>query len=283
MAVLQEASDDLAPSVFGAYVEAWEKGEEAAADQLEQTHPSLSYLRKATVRAMDDVHRVRVKRGLAVWYLYNMGYVFKTQASCFGIDIHNRGAELLADDLDFLLSSHEHRDHNTQALIKAMMARGKPVITRWFQGSKVVNSPAEYRFGDIRVKVDVGDHHYPAANQLDNMLMFQVDCGLSANGFVIYHAGDGNNYKKMRPDKPVDLFIVHVQVGMPVKEAIAHLKPRLTFVSHVMELAHSPKPPKAWRWSYEYAFGVIKGLPENKATVLTWGERWFSPGTALEE
>ena len=113
------------------------------------------------------------------------------------------------------------------------------------------------------------------------MLMFQVDCGRAANNCTVYHSGDGNNYEKMVPDRRPDLFIVHVQVGMSVEEAVNHLKPRMTLVAHVMELGHSPKPPNAWRWPYEYAFRVIQNIPPDEATVLTWGERWLLPDTTL--
>ena len=85
----------------------------------------------------------------------------------------------------------------------------------------------------------------------------------------------------MKPDKPVDLYIVHVQVGMSVEGAIKHLKPKFTLVSHVLELGHSPKPPQAWRWTLAYGFNVVKNTPADQADVLTWGECWLSPGTIL--
>jgi hypothetical protein len=52
-------------------------------------------------------------------------------------------------------------------------------------------------------------------------------------------------------------------------------------VSHVLELGHSPTPPQAWRWSFDHAFKTIPNVPEPKATVLTWGERWLLPGTEI--
>lgn len=280
MALIQKACDGLSPSDYGAYAGAWDARDDRA-DRMEETNPALRYLRAATLQAMADVRRTRVRRGLAVWHLYNMGYVFKTPTSCFGIDLAGRDVQRLAADLDFLLVSHEHSDHYSAPLIKAMIGRQRPVITRWFQGTTIVNQAAEYRFGDVHVRIDIGDHHREQANQQNNMLMFEVDGGAPANHAVVYHSGDGNNFEKMRPVKPVDVFIVHVQVGMPVAAAVRHLKPKMTLVSHVLELAHSPLPPQAWRWSYEYAFDVIRDLPETEATVLTWGERWLAPGTEV--
>ena len=281
MNVIQNACDQLTPSDYEDYVRCW-KTDDSAAAAAEDQHPGLFYLRRATSHALTDIHNTKVKQGLAVWHIYNMGYIFKTPDACFGIDIHVRESDLIADVLDFLLITHEHNDHWASPLIDTMLAANKPVITRWRAGTIIINEPSELLFGSCRVKVDIGDHHIEQPDKHNDMLMFQVDCGENANNCTIYHSGDGSNFLKMVPDKKVDIFIVHVQVGMSVEDAIHHLKPRLTFVSHVMELGHSPKPPNAWRWSFEYAYDRIKNIPIDKAVVLTWGERWLMSGTILE-
>lgn len=279
MAVIQKACDLVPGKEYRDYGNCWATNA-GKADQMEDAFPALHYLRAATSDAMTDIRRTKVTRGVAIWFIYNMGYVFKTPTTCFGIDIEGRNTETLAADLDFLLVSHEHADHYHAPLIEAMLARRKPVITRWFPGTTVVSEVKHFDFGDIHLKVDIGDHHHEQAGQTNNMLMFEVDCGPSANHALIYHSGDGNNYLKMRPTKPVDVYIPHVAVGMSVPEAINHLKPKLTLVSHVMELGHDIGK---WRWSYDHAFGVIKGIPESQATVLTWGERYLLPRTALQD
>ncbi len=281
MAVIQAACDTLEPDDYRSYTASWEQDDAAFA--FEEKYPALYYLRKANANALDDIRKTKVKKGIAIWHIYNMGYVFKTPDACFGIDIKMRESERLADILDFLLITHEHVDHSSAALIDAMITAQKPVITRWREGTTIINKPSEFKFGSCRVKVDIGDHHYKQPDKREDMLMYQVDCGKSANDYTIYHSGDGSNFLKMTPDKKIDIFIVHVAVGMSVEAAIGHIKPRLTFVSHVLELEHSPKPPRAWRWSFDYAFGTIMNIPENEATVLTWGERWLAPQTILQE
>jgi L-ascorbate metabolism protein UlaG (beta-lactamase superfamily) len=281
MAVIQAACDRLTPDVFWVYMEMQGKLNGSAA-RMEDGCPALCYLGRADRHAFEDIRATKVRKGLAVWHLYNMGYVFKTPGACFGIDIFSPGSEVLAGDLDFLLVTHEHGDHFWPPLMDRMIKAGKPVVTRWYPGSRVVNKPGEIRFGDVRVKIDIGDHHRNAADGKNNMLMYQVDCPTGDGTRTIYHSGDGNNYLKMHPDRKVDIYIPHVQVGMSIEESVRYLKPRMTFVSHVMELGHSPKPPCAWRWSFDYALEVIKGLPEDRAAVLTWGERWLTPGTVLE-
>ena len=93
------------------------------------------------------------------------------------------------------------------------------------------------------------------------MLMYQVDCGPASGDFTLYHSGDGCNLAKMMPDRPVDLFILHIAVGMTPADAITHIQPRLTLASHMLELGHSTKPPHPWRWSFDYAYGTIDYLP----------------------
>lgn len=270
MAVIQSACDRLAPGIYAEYVESWESSPEKA-DSLEEKHPALYYLRKATTHTFEDIRKTKVKKGVAIWHIYNMGYVFKTARNCFGIDIHVRDAEKLADDLDFLLITHEHADHWTRGLLEAMIKKARPVITRWFEGSTVVNKPKEFYFEQVKVRIEIGDHHPDSTN---NMLMFEVDCGPKSGGFNIYHTGGAYNLEKMKPKKSVDIFMPHVSVGLNIEKAIRKLEPKLTFISHVLELGHSPLPPHAWRWSFDYAFSTVKNLPEHKACVPTWGEKW---------
>ncbi|MDZ7619449.1 MAG: MBL fold metallo-hydrolase, partial [Patescibacteria group bacterium] len=262
------------------FARAWETNA-AQSDLSEQAHPALGYLRNAAVAAIDDIRRTRVEKGLAVWFIYNMGHVFKTPTTCFAIDLSGRRVEALATELDLLLTTHEHKDHYSEPLIRAMLQAGKPVVTRWFPGTTILNESTNLTFGDLRVRVDVGDHHYRNPDQRNNMLMYEVACGPEANNAVIYHCGDNSNIEKITPSRPIDLLIVHVSVGLPIPETIERVNPKTTLISHVLELGHSPLPPHAWRWSYDFAFDVIRETPPDRAAVLTWGERWLLPGTRL--
>jgi outer membrane protein assembly factor BamB len=296
MAAIQSAADALEPATFQKYLKAID-GDAAAADAMDAAGV-LHYLRKSTEAAIADIRRTRVRKGVAMWHVYNMGYVFRTPDACFGIDLHGRGVEALAKDLDFALNTHGHGDHVSRPLMAAMLTAGKPVVTSWLKGSRLVPIAAppaegekkavpatmpstEMKFGTVRVKVDIGDHHKYKPETRNDMLMFQVDCGPAAGDCTIYHSGDCDNPAKMRPDGAVTVFIPHVQPGMAVEDAIRQVRPRMTLVSHVLELMHSPKPPQPWRFSFDYAFGTIKNTPEDKATVLTWGERWLAPGCEL--
>jgi hypothetical protein len=316
MATIQSLCSGLDPLTFADYHTSWYKeswlkshgmvdqmwGPRRTAAEFESSHPVLYYLRKATAHAMQDIRSTTVTKGLVVWHLYNMGYVFKTPEKCFAIDIYAPDPEQLAEELDFLLFTHTHHDHTWWPLLEAMVDANKPVITRgvprWCPCKTIVDKPSEFRLGGVRVKVDIGDHCWWNPSRHNDMLMFQVDCGKLANNCTIYHSGDGSNFRKMRPDRPVDIFIVACDNGMSTRRAARHLKPRLIFVSHLLELGHSPTLGPAelsgkyafklikkqpGRLPFDYAFRHLGNTPQREAVVLTWGERWLLPGTILEK
>jgi len=260
-------------------METWER-DTVLADSLEARYCALGCLRKCVRQAMAEIAATPVTQGVAVWHLYNMGYVFKTAHCCFGIDLHCRDAALFAPYLDFLLVTHLHHDHVSGPLLDAMIGANKLVITRGYTGSVVVKEACEFNLRSARIKVDIGDHHrHLPLISTNNMLMFQIDCEDEAGKYTVYHSGDGNGITKMAPDRAVDIFVAHVQLPMPLQKAVEHINPRMTLVSHVMELSHSEGFPAPMRWSYDYAFDKMKNIPQEKAAVLTWGERWLLEGT----
>lgn len=306
MAVIQKACDQLPPDVYGEYGNTWYSEDwiktygwekyyahlTRTASEFEADNPALYYLRKSTLQAIEDVRKTRVEKGLVVWSVYNMGYVFKTPEACFATDIRIRDGEMLAEDLDFLLNTHFHSDHNWFPLMGEMLKKGKPVVVRMpyklIPGATVIDKPVELHFGPIRIKVDMGDHGFARRSKRRQkvyrnfVLMFQIDCGESANNCTIYHTGDADNVSKIHPDKNVDIMITHA--GMTsARKAIQQIRPRMTFVSHVLELGHRPKLPHLDRIPFDFAYRwTMKGLAEDEAAVLTWGERWLLPGTVLK-
>jgi L-ascorbate metabolism protein UlaG (beta-lactamase superfamily) len=268
-AVIQSACDQVSPDAFNRR----HKDPDAA------SLPANEFLRKAASRAVADVRAAKVMRGAAIWFVYNMGYIVKTPDACFAFDLVIDDPSI-ARDLDFLLISHKHADHSSAGVLNAMRKAGKPVLTNFFDGGTLVTHAREFRFGAARVKVDIGQHY---RDREFPVLMYQVDCGKAGNDVVLYHSGDGARVECIQPDKPVDVFIPHISVGLPVVEAAQKIQARMTLVSHVLEMAHSPTPPNAWRWSFDYSYGQVKALPEDRTAVLVWGERWLTPRTVLDK
>ena len=279
MAVIETVADRLPAEAFLEYKQLCETKPEKA-DALEEAG-ILYYLRITREAVLADIRATTVKKGLAVWHIYNMGYVFKSPDVCFGIDLVLRGAARLAEDLDFLLVTHSHDDHQCKELLDAMIAAGKPVVTREYPGSIIVEKPARLEFGPARVDVDIGDHHHPVSRE--DMLLFKVHCGPASQHAVVYHTGDNSNLKKVSAEGSVDLFIFHVKVGLPVARAIRRVNPGIALPSHLLELSHYKEGLAAWRWPPDLAYEETEGLPEEQCAVLTWGERLLLPGTEIVE
>jgi glyoxylase-like metal-dependent hydrolase (beta-lactamase superfamily II) len=71
----------------------------------------LGYLRWCHGFAIDEIRRTQVREGLAVWFIYNMGYGVQDAARPSDRSRRaGRGAGWRRD-LDFLLNTHEHGDH----------------------------------------------------------------------------------------------------------------------------------------------------------------------------
>lgn len=271
--VVQAAADELADSEYQRYVGLWTRAP-AEAEAMERSG-ILSFLARRRAHALREIEAARVTRGVLAWHFYNMGYVFKTADACFGIDLHGRGLEVLADRIDFLLITHSHGDHVTPALLRAMQERGKPVVSNWCEYGTRLSAPAQLSFGSVNVRVSIGDHGLNDPARTNDMLLYEIEAG----GAVIYHIGDNANLDKMAPTRPVDWYIFHISVGLPVVESIRKVDARLTLASHVLELGHSRFPPHAWRWSYDFAYERIASIPADRAEVPVWGERYEVPGT----
>jgi hypothetical protein len=259
--VIQAAADLLKPEEYTAYRQAWSTDGAAAMERC----GILGHLRRCIDHAIADFRSTRVKQGMALWLVYNMGCLVRTPSAGFGIDLAFNRAEDLVDDLDILLTTHEHADHYTPALLK------------WPQ-STLLNEPGALRFKDVSVGVTIGDHQFRRPETCNNMLMFHIREGDAA----LLHIGDNSNISKLPQNLQPDLFMFHCAVGLPVADAIRHVAPRLALPAHVLELEHSPHPPHAWRWSFEYGLETVRDFSPAQAPLITWGERILAPGTALE-
>jgi hypothetical protein len=173
-------------------------------------------------------------------------------------------------------ATHAHGDHYAAPLLDAMIQARKPCVTRWWPNSTVLNGPTTMQFGKVSVDVTIGDHHFSRREYCNDMLMFYVyEAGAS-----LLHIGDNSNIDKLPADRP-GLFMFHCCVGLPVADAIRRVDPQIALPAHVLELGHSPHPPYAWRWSYDFAHQTVSDFPAAKAPLLSWGERILTPGTEL--
>jgi hypothetical protein len=247
-------------------------------EALEELLPILDYLKNVTNRAIDSIAATKVESGLICWYFYNMGYVFQTATSTIGIDLSFRNAEKLAPFLDALLITHWHHDHFNKRLVDQMLLLKKPVCTNFYPNSTIIKKDTTITIGHNEISMCLGDHHrYVPVIISNNMIHYQISYKWNNEKFTIYHTGDGNNIKKMKTNDSVDIFIVHTQLPMPLSKAVYHVKPKITFASHILELGH----PLPLRWNYDYCNKEISKVDGFKVITLGWGERWCSEKTII--
>jgi hypothetical protein len=280
--IIQLSAHKVSPFTYMQYMNYWST-DPSKADKLEEKYELLKYLRAATGRSIDKITKTKIDSGMICWYFYNMGYVFQTATTRIGIDLNFRDAEKLAPLLDLLLVTHAHHDHVGRKLIDSMIALKKPVVTGFYPHTTIVKGDTVLIFGDNRIRIEIGDHHrHLPVLSTNNMLMYQIDYKNNGEKYTIFHSGDGNGIAKMKPDSPVDIFIVHTQLPMPLSKAVYQVRPTITFASHVLELSHSDGFPLPLRWNYDFCYRQIAKVKGYKVITLAWGESWMIPGTKVE-
>lgn len=229
------------------------------------------FLRQSVDKVCREVKKTKVKDGtVAVWLLYNMGYIVKTPTSVFAFDIHTKYIDKIVDLVDFVMITHRHGDHCNVSFLRAMTARGKAVYAAFdIEGvdvTKVVHK-GEYQVGDVKFRVTIGDHNKKLRNFVAS---YEVDCGANTAHTVIYHTGDSNNYKQLNPQKQVDIFVPHMAVGLNIPKALDKIKPYHIFISHNQELGHGVRK---WRWTFHDALKLKAKLNHDHIWITCWGER----------
>ncbi|MBQ7814582.1 MAG: MBL fold metallo-hydrolase, partial [Thermoguttaceae bacterium] len=192
----------------------------------------LRFLDAGFDKILREVPTTEVAEGTVVfWQIYNMGYVVKTPTQTFAIDVRHRRAPELEPLVDFTLITHNHGDHFTRSFCQAMEAAGKPVVSNFLDNRwKTGPNGGEYEFGDAKIRVNLVDHN---AKLLRFVSTYEIDCGAATGNRVVYHVGDACNFAQLTPEKPVDVFVPHLAVGLDVPKCVNEtLKPKLTLLSH---------------------------------------------------
>ncbi len=229
----------------------------------------MQYYNMALDKLIAEIPATKVKRGqVAIWQLYNMGYVVKTDSQCFGIDLYHKYAEKLAPMIDFLLITHNHGDHNWKPLKDELARQGKAIYSNFMDNGHKVSTGDEFTVGNISVKVTTVDHNKTLVNFVNT---YEVNCYANkGKDYVIFFSGDAHNYEQLNPTTEVDLFVPHLAVGLNMAEAVKKINPTEVLMSHILELGHSITQ---WRWSYEYGINVCEKLNREGVYLPVWGEK----------
>ena len=262
-ALLDKYGWKLSNATWSLYRSFWVKDPIKAVD-LENANPILYYIRQAFDKSVNEIKGTKIKHGVIIWKLYNMGYIVKTKDACFAIDLVQSCSNQLVDILDFAIVSHIHSDHNNKDFLNAMVKAGKKVYSPFYDQGTVINSTNEFSFGEVNIRF--------TTNMQANIpvIVSQINCGPDADNYTIYDIADARLLANLNPTMHVNLLILHIANGLNIFEVVDKIKPDATIYDHVMELGHAIDNS---RWSYNYTYNKIQHQPHSSSYVLTCGER----------
>lgn len=247
----------------------------AKEEKIHREHPPLMWYDRAFDKVLSELKQTVVDGPVpAIWYVYNMGIVVKTRESAFAVDLCHRKAPLMAPYLDFIVISHNHGDHYTDALVGAMMAAKKPVISNfvlcwnWY-----CKKERTMKFKDVTIRCMEGDHN-PALR--DAVLISEFTIGGGDEKFTLVHSGDCCDYANLKSSvKNPDMFFGHCAVGLNFITAWQKTMPaKLMVPVHHQELGHL-----GGRWRcvgfHEEPRRILNGLRALGANAVmpVWGDR----------
>ena len=229
----------------------------------------MKYYNMALEKLLAEIPATKVKKGeVAIWQLYNMGYVVKTNTQCFGIDLFHKYAEKLAPMIDFLLVTHNHADHKSPKLFAELERQGKAIYSNFLDNGHKVTTGDEMTIGNISIKVNTVDHNKTLKNFVNT---YEVNCyAKKGKPYTILITGDAHNYEQLNATGKLDLFVPHLAVGLNMAEAVKKLNPKEVLMSHILELGHAINK---WRWSYEYGLNECEKLQREGIYMPVWGEK----------
>ena len=266
MVEMQKYADDFTHTQFNEYLAAAPGSD---ADRRIGSHGLMQFYNMALDKLLTEIPATKVKKGeVAIWQLYNMGYVVKTRTQCFGIDLYHKFAERLAPMIDFMLITHNHGDHYSKSLIAELESQGKAVYSNFLENGHKVTTGDEFTVGNINIKVTTVDHNTTLKNFVNT---YEVNCYYGkGKDYTILFTGDAHNYQQLNSTGSIDLFVPHLAVGLNMAEAVKKINPREVLMSHILELGHAITK---WRWSYEYGINECEKLQRDGVYLPVWGEK----------
>ncbi len=261
--VWQEETDLVEAQTYGLYLR----------DGETRGLASLGKLEAAFEKVRREALETKVGKVPAVWSVYNMGYVVRTPAALFSIDlVHRRDVEL-APHLDFALITHNHPDHFREPFYQAMDGAGKTVVSNFLDNFGVRDRRADggftrarktFRIKDVEIRTSLVDHN---GYLIDFTTAFEIRVG----DWTLYHSGDCGNADKLgttwgRPD----LWTFFPGCGIDVAAAMRRVQPKKVVFGHLWELGHAKS--RLTTPMIRAALNAAKPLSPDTTAAL-WGER----------
>ena len=204
---------------------------------------SLEKLERGFEKIFREARETKVESTPAVWSVYNMGYIVKTPAALFSIDLVHRRAPEFAPFLDFELVTHNHSDHFHPELYHVMDGAGKTVISNfldnygvrnWKKNGGYTRAVKTFKIKDVEIRTSLIDHN-------DYLIDFTTAFEIRVGDFILYHTGDSGRGTEPKLGtvwgKP-DLWLFFPGCGINPGEAVRRVQPKRVVFGHIWELGH---------------------------------------------
>ncbi|MGM9698136.1 MAG: hypothetical protein ACI3Y0_05790 [Prevotella sp.] len=276
-AKMQGYADACSSSTFSYYL----TGSETLASALEKSEEVIGCYNKAFEKVLKEIQDVKPADGeVAMWLLYNMGYIVKTSSGAFGIDIFHRRAAEFAPYLDFYAMTHVHNDHKSVALADAMVVAGKPVLSNFYEGGSAnreyfSETDKDFTIGSFAIHSFITNHNNSETGNVP-VTVFRIDCGSKADNCIIIHSGDSNfrpeQFESVKGAK-VDVYILRYAPNALTENNVVGsvFAPKYCLISHILELTHTD--PANSRWTLEQGLDRALHLNCSNSIMPFWGEK----------
>ena len=248
------------------------------------------YFNQRMETALRQIEQTQVTEGLRIWKMYDHGFVVRTPATTYAIDIVPGAPGIagfrvdaawiarIAQQADALFISHLHNDHANEEVAAAFLALGKPVIaptglwkekpiaTRLTYPERSVDRA--HVIGKFKVVAFPGHQGRTVTN--NNHLITTPD------GFTVMHTGDQSVDDQTQSDwdwiskvghrHAVDIYLPNCWMDN-LDRAVRGVNPRLVITGHENEMAHTVDH----REDYTQTYNRLHGIPY-PALVMAWGE-----------
>ena len=222
------------------------------------------YRYDALRKAVEWLNKPVPKEGeLAVFRVYNMGYIFRTANRCFAIDlgreIPDKYCKALASKLDVLFLTHPHGDHFWAPMLEAMIDADKTVFLPKDVISDCVSKRKTILWEDMTIPLDVcgikiqlfaGNQNASNPASVPNNVYH-----LTVDGWTINHSGDNDDRMRQSrlgeltcPDIAIFASWNNVKHSMnAIKKCPDFDKSKVTCLpSHENEFWHRVKQRESW-------------------------------------
>lgn len=247
-----------------------------------------TYMQDVAIRVWNGLSKVRQKKGVTVFKLYNQGFIVQTPTVTIGFDLvrgRTKGAPYIPDSLmklivkkcDVLFVSHLHADHADTEVAKLFYSQGKQVLVPpglWegvspliehFRGSDLTSKKVKLSVRDKWLTVNVFPGH-------QDEVLNNVYGVTTPEGYTILHTGDQYQKEdlvwltKIKEKIKVDILLVHCWMS-DLKTVVEGINPAIVLSGHENEMGHSIAHREAYWLTFRRMQNI--GYPY---VVMAWGE-----------